>query len=85
MSLPEAEKKFLPLYEAAVKRTEKRLRVRFLPILENQKERTEHRMFFGKRLDMRTIADPGGAVYKRTFQGKKTDAAVCVLVVIPIP
>ena len=37
-------------------------------------------MFFGKRLDMRTIADPGGAVYKRTFQGKKTDAAVCVLV-----
>lgn len=63
----EAEKKFLPLYEAAVKRTEKRLRVRFLPILENQKERTEHRMFFGKRLDMRTIADPGGAVYKRTF------------------
>lgn len=76
----EAEKKFLPLYEAAVKRTEKRLRVRFLPILENQKERTEHRMFFGKRLDMRTIADPGGAVYKRTFQGKKTDAAVCVLV-----
>lgn len=37
-------------------------------------------MFFGKRLDMRTIADTGGAVYKRTFQGKKTDAAVCVLV-----
>lgn len=76
----EAEKKFLPLYEAAVKRTEKRLRVRFLPILENQKERTEHRMFFGKRLDMRAIADPGGAVYKRIFPGKKTDAVVCVLV-----
>ena len=33
-----------------------------------------------KKLDMRAIADPGGAVYKRTFPGKKTDAVVCVLV-----
>lgn len=30
--------------------------------------------------EMRAIADPGGAVYKRTFPGKKTDAVVCVLV-----
>ena len=29
---------------------------------------------------MRAITDPGGAVYKRTFPGKKTDAVVCVLV-----
>ncbi|MFR8222743.1 MAG: cobaltochelatase CobT-related protein [Blautia faecis] len=37
-------------------------------------------MYLGKKLDMRAIADPGGAVYKRTFPGKKTDAVVCVLV-----
>ena len=73
----EAEKKFLPLYEAAVKRTEKRLRVRFLPILENQKERTEHRMFFGKRLDMRTIADPGGV--QADFSGKENGCSrLCI-------
>ena len=62
------------------RKVEKRLRTRLLPILENQKERTERRMYLGKKLDMRAIADPGGAVYKRIFPGKKTDAVVCVLV-----
>lgn len=76
----ETERNLLAVYEAAVRKAQKRLRTRLLPILENQKERTEHRMYLGKRLDMRAIADPGGAVYKRVFPGKKTDAVVCVLV-----
>ena len=74
------EKSWLSAYEASARKVEKRLRTRLLPILENQKERTERRMYLGKKLDMRAIADPGGAVYKRTFPGKKTDAVVCVLV-----
>ena len=76
----ETEKSWLSAYEASARKVEKRLRTRLLPILENQKERTERRMYLGKKLDMRAIADPGGAVYKRTFPGKKTDAVVCVLV-----
>ena len=73
----ETEKSWLSAYEASARKVEKRLRTRLLPILENQKER---RMYLGKKLDMRAIADPGGAVYKRIFPGKKTDAVVCVLV-----
>ena len=76
----ETEKSWLSAYEASARKVEKRLRTRLLPILENQKERTERRMYLGKKLDMRAIADQGGAVYKRTFPGKKTDAVVCVLV-----
>ena len=76
----ETEKSWLSAYEASARKVEKRLRTRLLPILENQKERTERRMYLGKKLDMRAIADPGGAVYKRIFPGKKTDAVVCVLV-----
>ena len=76
----ETEKSWLSAYEASARKVEKRLRTRLLPILENQKERTERRMYLGKKLDLRAIADPGGAVYKRTFPGKKTDAVVCVLV-----
>ena len=74
------KKGWLSAYEASARKVEKRLRTRLLPILENQKERTERRMYLGKKLDMRAITDPGGAVYKRTFPGKKTDAVVCVLV-----
>ena len=76
----ETERNLLAVYETAVRKAQKKLRTRLLPILENQKERTEHRMYLGKRLDMRAITDPGGAVYKRAFPGKKTDAVVCVLV-----
>lgn len=70
----------LLVYEERVKRTQRRLHTRLLPILENQKERTEHRLYFGKRLDMRELANPCCAVMARTVPGRKTDMAVAVLV-----
>lgn len=76
----EADQVKLKTYENAIKRTVRRLQVRLLPILENQKERTEHRMFLGKRLDMRNLTDQKGAFYKRSVPGKKSDAAVAVLI-----
>ena len=76
----EADQVKLKTYENAIQRTVRRLQVRLLPILENQKERTEHRMFLGKRLDMRNLTEQKGAIYKRSVPGKKTDAAVAVLI-----
>lgn len=37
-------------------------------------------MFLGKRLDMRNLTEQKGAIYKRSVPGKKTDAAVAVLI-----
>ena len=50
-------------YEGQLKQVKKRLRLKLLPILKNQKERTEHKLFLGRRVDLRNIAAPSGAVF----------------------
>ena len=50
-------------YEGQLKQVKKRLRLKLLPILKNQKERTEHKLFLGRRVDLRNIAEPSGAVF----------------------
>ena len=67
----ETEKSWLSAYEASARKVEKRLRTRLLPILENQKERTERRMYLGKKLDMRAIADPAVPYISGYFPERK--------------
>lgn len=67
-------------YEGQLKQVKKRLRLKLLPILKNQKERTEHKLFLGRRVDLRNIAAPSGAVFKKQQPGKKLDICVAVLV-----
>ena len=67
-------------YEEQVKQVQKRLLSTILPILENQGARTERRLFMGRKIDMGSIANPQGAIYSRTYPGKKLDMAVAVLV-----
>ena len=57
-------------YEGQLKQVKKRLRLKLLPILKNQKERTEHKLFLGRRVDLRNIAAPSGAVFKKQQPGK---------------
>ena len=77
--ISEPEKRQLASYEDKIRETQKRLRAALLPILRNQKTRTERRLFMGKKLDMRSIADPQGAVFRKERRGKKTDLALAVL------
>lgn len=67
-------------YEGQLKQVKKRLRLKLLPILKNQKERTEHKLFLGRRVDLRNIAAPSGAVFKKQQPGKNLDICVAVLV-----
>ena len=67
-------------YEGQLEQVKKRLRLKLLPILKNQKERTEHKLFLGRRVDLRNIAAPSGAVFKKQQPGKKLDICVAVLV-----
>lgn len=67
-------------YEEQLKQVKKRLRLKLLPVLKNQKERTEHKLFLGRRVDLRNIAAPSGAVFKKQQPGKKLDICVAVLV-----
>ena len=48
--------------------------------MKNQKERTEHKLFLGRRVDLRNIAAPSRAVFKKQQPGKKLDICVAVLV-----
>lgn len=58
-------------YEGQLEQVKKRLRLKLLPILKNQKERTEHKLFLGRRVDLRNIAAPSGAVFKKHSQEKR--------------
>lgn len=67
-------------YEEQVKKLQHRLYAVLIPILRNQGKRTERRLFLGTRIDRQSIADPQGAIYKKTYPGKKVDMAVAVLI-----
>lgn len=67
-------------YEEQVKKLQHRLYAVLIPILRNQGKRTERRLFLGTRIDQQSIADPQGAIYKKTYPGKKVDMAVAVLI-----
>lgn len=78
--ITQAQKEQYLKYEEQVRQVQKRLLSAILPILENQGARTERRLFMGRKIDMGSIASPQGAIYARTYPGKKLDMAVAVLV-----
>lgn len=78
--ISESQKKQYQQYEEQVKQVQKRLLSAILPILENQGTRTERRLFMGRKLDMWSIADPQGAIYCKSYPGKKLDMAIAVLI-----
>lgn len=67
-------------YEEQVKKLQRRLYAALIPILRNQGKRVERRLFLGTRIDRQNIANPQGAIYKKTCPGKKVDMAVAVLI-----
>lgn len=67
-------------YQEQVKTIQRRLISTFLPLLQDQGARTERQLFMGKRIDMRSIANPQGAIYRKHYPGKKVDIAVAVLI-----
>lgn len=67
-------------YEEQVKKLQHRLYAALIPILRNQGKRMERRLFLGTKIDQQSIADPKGAIYKKTYPGKKVDMAVAVLI-----
>lgn len=67
-------------YQEQLKNVQRQLRSAILPILQEQRARTERHLFMGRRIDMRSIADPQGAIYRKQNPGKKVDMAAFILV-----
>lgn len=61
------------------KKIQHRLQTTVLPFLNISGTRRERRLFMGKKIDMRSIAQPQGAIYCKDYPGKKLDAAMAVL------
>lgn len=61
------------------KKIQRRLQTTVLPFLNISGTRRERRLFMGKKIDMRSIAQPQGAIYCKDYPGKKLDAAMAVL------
>lgn len=77
--ITEFQKKQYEECREQVKRVQKRLISIVLPILQEQGARTERQLFMGKKIDMRNIAHPQGAIYRKDYPGKKVDLALEVL------
>lgn len=77
--ITEQQKKQYQVYREQVKKVQRRLYSAFLPVLQEQRARTERYLFMGRKLDMRSIASPQGAIYRKQYPGKKVDMAVFVL------
>lgn len=77
--ITEQQKKQYQVYREQVKKVQRRLYSAVLPVLQEQRARTERYLFMGRKLDMRSIASPQGAVYRKQYPGKKVDMAVFVL------
>lgn len=67
-------------YAEQVNKVQRRLNSALIPILQNQGARTERRLFLGKRIDMRSISNPQGAIYRKDYPGKKVDMALAILI-----
>lgn len=78
--ITEQQKEQYRKYQEQVKKVQRRLRSAILPILQEQRARTERYLFMGRRVDMRSIASPQGAIYRKQYPGKKVDMAVSILI-----
>ena len=77
--ITEAQRKQYREYEEQVKAVQRKLASSILPILENQGARVERRLFMGRKVDMASIAHPQGAIYCKTYPGKKVEIAIAIL------
>lgn len=81
LSVSEAVKKEYACVEQKVKRVMKRLRASILPILKKKETRTDRRLWVGKQLDAKYMANPSGAIFqKRKQPGTELSAALVVLI-----
>lgn len=76
----ELQKEEYQKYLVQVKKVQRRLFSVFLPILQDQNARMERHLLMGKRIDMRSIADPQGAIYRKHYPGKKVNMAAVILI-----
>ena len=68
-------------YEIRVKKILQRMRATILPILRKKETRIERKLWLGKELDRRYIANPNGAIFqKRNQMNTEISAAVAVLI-----
>lgn len=81
LSIPEADKlKYLD-YECQVKKSMRKLQTYMLPILKRQETKTDRKLWIGKQLDTKYMANPSGAIFqKKNQKGDKISAAVAVLI-----
>lgn len=79
-AVTEQQKKQYRKYQEQVKKVQRRLRSAILPILQEREARTERYLFMGRRIDMRSIANPQGAIYRKQNPGKKVDMAAFILI-----
>lgn len=80
-SIPEAVKMKYFLYECQVKRSMRKLQAYMLPILKKHDSKTDRKLWFGKQLDTKYIANPSGAIFqKKNQKGDQISTAVAVLI-----
>lgn len=81
LSVSEEVKAEYACIEQKVKKVMKRLRASILPILKKKETRTDRRLWVGKQLDAKYMANPSGAIFqKRKQQGTELSAALVVLI-----
>lgn len=69
------------LYGPQVKKVMRRLKAHVYPILKKQETRVEHKLWMGRRLDVRNVANPLGTVFeKKNQKGQEPSTALAVLV-----
>ena len=69
------------LYGPQVKKVMRRLKVHVYPVLKKQETRVEHKLWMGRRLDVRNVANPLGTVFeKKNQKGQEPSTALAVLV-----
>ena len=80
-ALPGHLKEEYQQYAPQVKKVMKRLKVHLYPILKKQESRVEHKLWMGRRLDIRNVANPSGALFeKKNQKGQEPSAALAVLI-----
>lgn len=67
-------------YAEQVKKIQRKLQSSLTPLLQNQGARSERRLLIGKRLDMASIANQQGRIYRKDYPGKRIDMAIAVLI-----
>lgn len=81
LSVSEDVKAEYAYYEDQVKRVMRRLKAFILPILKRQETKTERKLWVGKQLDAKYMANPSGAIFqKKNQRGIEPSAVLAVLI-----